>query len=102
MAEDALDAGAAVVAGEEDEVGVVDALHHHERLVEAGDHLGPLVEVLEQQVPHRPVRLVDDDLRGAAVERSRDGRVHVLGEQPAKALVGRLALLHVDDVRDAG
>ena len=48
------------------------------------------------------MRLVDDDLRRAAVERARDGRVHVLGEQAAKALVGRLALLHVEDVRDAG
>ena len=77
MGEDALHAGAGVVADEGDavHVAVLDALDHGERLVPAGEHLGPLVELLQQQVAHGPVGLVDEHLVGAAVEEAEHGGV---------------------------
>ena len=70
MGEHALRAGARVVADERDgvDVAVLDALDHGEGLVLAGEHLGAVVELLQEQVAHGPVGLVDEDLVGAAVE----------------------------------
>ena len=84
-------AGAGVVADEEDEAGAFEALHHGERFALADDHLGPRVEVLEEDVPHAVVGLVDQELSGAGLRRAFDGRVHVGGQEPLEALVLRTA-----------
>lgn len=79
---------ARVVADEGDgaHVRMLDALHHDQVLVAAGQHGGPPVEFLEQQVAHGGVRFVDDDIGGAGVEEARDRRVDVRGEHPAATL----------------
>ena len=47
------------------------------------------IEVLEQQVAHGPVRVVDEDLGGAGVEGTEDRRVGVAGhEHPPPRIVG--------------
>ncbi len=88
VGEDALHAGARVVADEGDavDVAVLHALHHGERLVPAGEQLGPFVQPLQQQIAHGRVRLVDDHLVGAAVVEAEHGGVDVGGEQRAAAL----------------
>jgi hypothetical protein len=83
----ALDACAGVVADERDAVeAAVDALHHRQRLVAAGEHPGPGVEVLEEEVALAGVCLVDQHLGGAARAQAADGGVDVTGEHLPEAL----------------
>jgi hypothetical protein len=80
-----------VVADEEDQAGAFEALHHGERFALADDHLGPRVEVLEEDISHAVVCLVDQEFSGAGLCRAFDGRVHVGRQEHPEALVLRTA-----------
>src|ERR671919_1449630 len=88
VCEHALGARPGVVADEGDgvDIRVLDAFDHGQVLVPAGDHARARVEVLQQQVAHGGVRLVDQHFVGAAIEEPRNGPVDVRGEHRAAPL----------------
>src|SRR5690606_13787496 len=104
VGEYALLARTAVVADERDRVDVpaLHPLHHGEVLVPAGEHLGALVQPLQQQVAHGGVGLVDQDLGCAAGVEPGDGRIDVGGEHRPAALPLLGAGLDVGGPGDAG
>jgi hypothetical protein len=76
-----------VVAEEDDAVDAgVDALHHRQWFVSAGEHAGAGVEVFQQQVALGGVCFVDQHVGGAAFVEAGDDGVDVAGEQSAEAL----------------
>ncbi len=100
----ALRPGAGVVADEDRRaVAIIQPLEHAERLVETLDHLGPLVQVVDQQVAHDPVGVVDQDGLGAGVVGSANGAVGVPRHVPPAGLVlraGRQDVLRVGNPRN--
>jgi len=56
------------------------ALHHGEGFALADDHLSPRVEVLEEDIPHAVVGLVDQEFCGAGLRCAFDGRVNIGGQ----------------------
>ncbi len=102
--EHAVRPGADVVA-EEDHARhrrVLDPLEHGKALMAPGEHRGARIQLLDQQVAHRRVRVVHQDLVRAARAQPGDGRVHVAGQQRAQPLPLRIAGLDVGGPGDAG
>ena len=98
----ALGADRRVVTDEEcDLEGPVEAGTHRERLVGPADDLHPIVELVEQEVAHITVRVIDDEARGAGAARPRDGSIRFGGHQPAGALIFRHPTHHLVQVDDA-
>ncbi len=104
MGQDAFGARPGVVADEGDavDVAVLHALDHAERFVPPGEHLRPLIELFQQQIAHRPVRLVDQHVVGPAVEESGNRRIDVGREHMAAALPLRGAGQHIRGPGHAG
>ena len=97
--------GLRVIADEDRRVErVVEPLHHPGPLEAVADQTRARLEVLQPQVAHAAVRVVDDDLGGAAGARAADGGVDVVGHQLARAAVfgaGRRELIGPGDAADA-
>jgi hypothetical protein len=64
----------------------VDAFHHAETLVAAGEHPRPGIEILQEDVSHGVVSLVDEHIARAAGPQTRNGRIDVAGQHPPEAL----------------
>ncbi len=77
-----------VVADEEGGVeALVNSLHHRERLGRAGDELGAGIEILDEDVAHRTVGVVDQNLTGPAGQSPFDGGVDLARHQLLSSLV---------------
>ena len=76
-----------VIAREKDRVDCrVQALHHAPRFGRTGDNAHVVIrrKLVEQEIAHGPVRVVDDDSARAAFARAVDGRAHFLRHVRAK------------------
>jgi len=73
----------------------LDALHHAERLVPADQQAAAWVQLLQHEVAHGRVRLVDQHVLSARVEVASDNCVDIPGEKVAAALPLRGAGTHV-------
>jgi hypothetical protein len=92
-------AHARVVSDEQRDVMPVEALDHAERLERAGDELHALVELLEHEVAHVTVAIVDEHVLGPGRECSLGGRVGLGGHERSGFVVAVAAaatLLAVD------
>jgi hypothetical protein len=76
----------------------VEALQHAHPLAAALDEPRAGVELVVKQVAHRPVGVIDENVRGAGSERAAHRRVDVLGHHDPAPLVipaGRLDVLGI-------
>ena len=82
----------------------VEALQHAHPLAAALDEPRAGVELVVKQVAHRPVGVIDENVRGAGSERAAHRRVDVLGHHDPAPLVipaGRLDVLGIHQAGDA-
>jgi hypothetical protein len=96
-------AGARVIAEEEDSIGVLDTLDHTQVFVESLDEIGARIEPLDEDISHRPVAVVHDNVGCAASEGSVNRSVDIISHHLAQELVVRLAkeqFVGAGDARD--
>ena len=101
--QDAAALRARVVADHEDGVAALFQAAHHAQVARLAQHqAGAFVEAVRQQVAETAVRIVDQDLFGAAGDGALHGGVGLGGHPGAGAFVFAVACAHLFGVEDAG